>query len=321
MLHEAIESYLQYCEFERNLMPRTVKAYQSDLSGFVAFCPPGMKLDECDKALLRRYIRHLTEVDGLKETSVRRKVACLKAMFSWFIDQELIEINPFHQMNVRIRLPRRLPRTITPSECRALIRHAWKQAGLEGVYRGRGSLDTTDTGAVDFDASGMLVGLHLLLATGIRVGELESISLPDLLLEEGEITIHGKGDRERKVYLTDPGLLHLLTFYLRLRSRHADPDLPALLIHRSGRPYTTDTVRRKLKQLATSARLTRPITPHMLRHTAATLYLEAGVDIRYVQRLLGHSSISTTQLYTHVSDSSLKEIIRQSPTQGALMNG
>ena len=138
------------------------------------------------------------------------------------------------------------------------------------------------------------------------MGELCGIRLDDLDLENGIIRIYGKGSRERVVFLVDKKVTSALKNYLHMRKK-INPDTDNLLITSRGTPAKPEYIRQNLHQLVSRTPLKKRITPHMFRHSTATHLLEAGVDIRYVQRLLGHSSISTTERYTHVSDSSLQE--------------
>jgi integrase/recombinase XerD len=147
----------------------------------------------------------------------------------------------------------------------------------------------------------------------MRVGELCDLTRPRLELSDGTIYLRGKGDRERAVFLTDPDVRGLVADYLELAPRLTSAAFPAartpLLLTPRGRPATPQHVRQLLRGLGERAGLTRRLTPHMLRHTAATHLLEAGVDLRYVQRLLGHQSVATTQMYTAVTHASLRAVI------------
>ena len=143
-----------------------------------------------------------------------------------------------------------------------------------------------------------------LFATGLRISELTSIRLGDVSVREGSIQVRGKGDRERRVYMSGPSAVQTLATFVIARRRIAS-ESDALLVHPNGRRVTAEHLRRVLRGLGMRAGLTRRITPHMPRHTTATQLLEAGVDIRFVQRLPGHR-IATTQIYTHVSDRALR---------------
>jgi integrase/recombinase XerD len=148
----------------------------------------------------------------------------------------------------------------------------------------------------------------LLFSTGARVAELSAIKVADVDAEQGVIRIVGKGDRERRVFVPNDAIRSLLTRSIGAGATRRQPDEPLLRLS-AGKPASAAAIRSRVARLALDAAITRRVTPHMLRHTAATALLEAGVDIRFVQRLLGHRSIATTQIYTHVSDVALRSAV------------
>jgi integrase/recombinase XerD len=148
--------------------------------------------------------------------------------------------------------------------------------------------------------------VRLMVSTGIRVGELCKIRIDDVSPDGSAFRIQGKGSRDRVAYISDPALRVELCELVRDR-RKANDSCAALFLNRRGSMMKPQSIRSKLRRYAErEAGLARRITPHMLRHTAATLLIETGVDIRFVQRMLGHSSIATTEIYTHVSDEALR---------------
>jgi len=283
--------FLDYCRGEKQLSPLTVKAYRQDLEEFRAFAH---SRDEIRGEDVVRYVHHLRTVRKLAPTTVKRRLACLRAMFNWLVRQRALPISPFAQIDIHFPLPKRLPRCLGREELAALASAA------------KSANPTTRLATL------------LLHATGIRIGELASVRLGDINLDEGTIRIFGKGSRERQVFLPDSRSVELLRGYVATLRANAGLD-EALLLNRSARPATAASLRARLKTLARRARLRRTVTPHMLRHTAATSLLEAGVDIRFVQRLLGHQSIATTQIYTHVSDRALKLAITSANTCKAFL--
>ncbi|HXQ68680.1 MAG TPA: tyrosine-type recombinase/integrase [Alphaproteobacteria bacterium] len=311
-LARAGEQFLLHCRLARNLSGHTLRAYGSDLREFCRFAGSDTEIAACDRACLRAYLRHLFEVRRLKEASVKRRMACLKAMYRWLEREGTLAVNPFHRLELNIRLPKRLPRSLTRGELQALLGAAHRALGLGS---GPAALErmTRRIGRRRFNDLTALVALELLFATGMRVGELVSITRERLDLEEGVVAILGKGDRERRVFVAEPALQKLLAAYLAARARLGPAAAAAgkqpLLVNSQGNAASTQLIRKLIAALAARAGLARRVTPHMLRHSAATHLLEAGVDIRHVQRLLGHHSIATTERYTQVSDGSLKSAI------------
>lgn len=302
----ACADFLAHCRVAKNLSAHSLRAYAIDLKEFERFVAPGADIAAVDRQQLRRYLEHLFDMRRLKESSVKRRMACLKVMFRWLELDEVIPISPFHRLDARIRLPRRLPRNLTDDEVRRLRRAAMARAGMPGRITKQRALRVATHG--DPNAFTALVVLEVLLCTGMRVGELVGIRLPDIDLLEGMITIVGKGSRQRRVYLPDGEVVALVSAHISATAaRRRSHD--GFVVTASGAPATTEFVRTLLRTLAQDAGIDRPVTPHMLRHTAATRLLENGLDIRFVQRLLGHQSISTTEIYTAVTDASLKAAI------------
>jgi site-specific recombinase XerD len=149
-----------------------------------------------------------------------------------------------------------------------------------------------------------------MVSTGIRVGELCKLLVDEITPDGSSLRIHGKGSRDRVAYISDAALRRELSQLVRGR-RHAEGGGGALFVNRHGAPMKPQSIRSKLRRYAGEIGLARRVTPHMLRHTAATLLIETGVDIRFVQRLLGHSSIATTEIYTHVSDEALRSTLER----------
>lgn len=321
----AAAEFLTHCRVAKGLSGHTLRAYAIDLAVFRDFVEESAPVDAVGRGELRAYLAHLSEEKGLKPASVKRRVACLKAFFRWLEMEEAIDISPFHRLDLRIRLPKRLPRALSRSEMRALQAAARRPLGLAKDWRDAPEADGPSLRAQlqaagcferpgAFDRLTTLMAVELLYATGLRVTELCTLS--DLDIGQGRrgpvLRVKGKGDRERRAPLPDPGLARLLKLYRQARdglidpTAAIDPAAPPLLVARRGGPLTPQSVRARLKHLTQAARLARPVTPHMLRHTAATHLLEAGLDLRFVQRLLGHGSVATTEIYTSVSDESLE---------------
>ena len=283
--------FLEHCR-RKGLSLHTQRAYRQDLRDYGAWLRRIEGRDPLDRDSVAGWISNLHD-RRLAPASIKRRIACLKVTFGWLEDEERIASNVFHTLKTRIRLPRRLPRDLTKDELRALFARAAAQA------RSRPR---------DVPRATLHLGLELLFATGVRIGELCGIRLESLDIAGGTIRINGKGNRERRVYLVDERLRAQVTSYLGVR-RTTRPLTDTLLVTARGTPANPDYFRRRLHKLVDTAPIHRRVTPHMLRHSAATQLLEAGVDIRYVQKLLGHSSISITELYTHVSDTGLRRAL------------
>lgn len=292
-LSNTCQTFMAHCQSVLNLSPHTLRAYEGDLSGFQKFFPDDPLISTLHKDSLRLYFRNARERYGYKDSSLRRKAACLKLMFRWAINERLLDHSPFEGLNEKFRLPKSLPRCID-SENAQKLRCALSMEGAEKP----------------FSAMAYRVGVSILLETGIRVGELVKIDLNDISLSDQCIRIQGKGNRQRIVYFLSKATCIVTENYFSRREM-VKSGCTRFLLNDSGSQITTQAVRKFLKKLVNDLGIASHITPHMLRHTCATQWLTDGLDIRHVQKLLGHHSISTTEIYTHVSDHGLKTALRR----------
>lgn len=280
-IDELLAFYLELCQYEKKLSPDTLKAYRIDLRQFALFCAG----QEQDKALISNYVKHLNE--SFAPRSVKRKLASIRAFFQTMEDLEKIQYNPFNKFRFHIQYPRQLPRTIPEDIVRALLHEAYSE------YQ-----NSNKALCVLRD----IVVLELLFSTGIRVSELCKLTPETVLLSEHKLRllINGKGRKERIIQIETPEVLYIVKTYCvcfeeQIRNTNT------LLLNNRKLPLSQQSVRRIIRRYLLRLSITQHITPHMFRHTFATSLLEAGMDIRYIQTLLGHSSISTTQIYTHVA--------------------
>ncbi len=298
-INKVCDQFLSHCEYNKQLSHHSIAAYKRDLCCFVDFTTP-INLLACDKFILKDYLKFLNTEGNAKKT-IKRRLACLKSMFRWLELEEQIEINPFHKIDVSFKMPRQLPRNIPKSDLNKMLTAAKNQLGLNShsMYL---QADFKDIIKIpkDLNLFSALLAVEMLFTTGIRVGELVNIELQHINLGESKIRILGKGQRERFVFISDKEVSNLLTSYMSLR-HIVNTNEPFLIVNSRGKAASTHFIRKLLRQTSNSAKVERKITPHMYRHSAACQLLESGLDIRYVQRLLGHQSISTTELYTHVN--------------------
>jgi len=297
-VQEAISQFLFHCQYEKNLSPKTLKAYSIDLKQFRAFLETELHLTELaqiDKVPLRAYIKSL--FGPLAEKSVKRKVATLKALFHHLEREDEVAVNPFRKIDVRIKEKKRLPRTVPLADLERLFRY---------LYRRKAEI--SDRGSQAYQALVRDIAvLELLFATGARVAEVCGLAAEDVDLRRGQARILGKGGRERVLPFQDEAL-KILREHLSLSSEPKDQS-SSFFRNREGNRLSEQAVRAALRKHAKQAGVQLTITPHMLRHSLATLLLEEGVDIRYIQHLLGHSSIATTQIYTEVRDQGQRRVL------------
>ena len=278
-LSDSIAKYLEAGEYERELSSDTLKAYRIDLRQFSEF----VEGEWPDRERLSDYIKHLNR--RFAPRSVKRKLASVKAFYHDLEVHEILAENPFNKLYIRIQSPKQLPRVIPVQIVHDLLKSAYEAyvPGHREVLRD-------------------IIVLELLFSTGLRVSELCSLNNDTFLLNENvlRLLVRGKGRKERILQVSTPELIQLAQTYCHEFADEIQKQR-AILFNRQGRPLTPQSVRRIIQKYLKQIGFTSNVTPHMFRHTFATSLLEAGMDIRYIQSLLGHSSISTTQIYTHVT--------------------
>jgi len=291
-LLKATTEYLHFCEFQKKLSAKTLKAYRIDLAQFAQYAV------NAEAPLARNCIANFVEELHTKHKpkTVKRKIASLRAFVNYLDCEDEIDANPFAKLRVSFREPATLPKALPLNMVRKLLRTAHNALGKCSTEYQR------DAALRD------IAVLELLFATGLRVSELCSISERNIDLREGFVKAHGKGDKERIVFIANPESLAALRQYKKAFSAKIR-EIDCFFVNRFGGRLSEQSVRALLRKHATQAKLDVHVTPHMLRHSFATLMLEEDVDIRYIQSILGHSSIQTTQIYTHVSLGKQKSIM------------
>lgn len=294
LIATACASFMLQCKNQGRLSANTIEAYTADLAEFRAFFEEFRDLEEITPEGLDLYARFLLTKRKLAPATVKRRIASVKVMFGWLVRRGDLQISAFARANLRIRIPERLARSLNADELARIL----------------GSNFTS--------CDGTKLAVMLLIATGMRVGELTSLKLQDVNLAEGSLHIIGKGNRERRVFLPNEDVVREMRNYLSSK-RSGQSGASHVFVNQNGDVLTADTLRTRIRKLGRSAGVSRRVTPHMFRHSTATLLIESGVDIRFIQRLLGHQSIATTQLYTHVSDPALRDAINGASRFQALL--
>lgn len=292
-LQTLIENYLEYCNTQKRLDKKTLKAYKIDLRQFSEQTSLH-KITEITSETLEDYIAKLHQ--QYKPKTVKRKIASLKALFHYLEYRDIIERNPFNKIQVRFREPVILPKTIPLHTVETFLATIYKQRNnAKTDYQKRNAL--RDAAVAE-----------LLFATGIRISELCTLKSDDVNLFEGTILIYGKGGKERRIQIGNETVIHILEEYKS--DFHTEiKDCKHFFANQSGKALSDQSVRRMIKKYSSLAGIDLHITPHMFRHTFATSLLDADVDIRYIQEMLGHSSINVTEIYTHVAVAKQRDIL------------
>lgn len=307
----ATEDFLRHCRFEKNLSSKTLKAYSSDLAQFACFLEKerlSRKLSRLDKSQIRSYLEHLSTH---KPKTIKRKIASLRAMLNYLEFEERISVNPMRKVRIRIREPKELPRVMDIDEVGKLFKAAYLQ------YK----MARTDGGFAEKYALRDVAVLELLFSLGARVSEIASLRVRDIDLKTGVVLIKGKGNKERLAQISNRKAMQAIRLCRDHFSDQLDHENSRFLRNRFGHPLSDQSIRGIVRRLAQAAGLDKTITPHMFRHTFATLLLENDVDIKYIQTLLGHSSIMTTQIYTHVNAEKQRQILRTKHPRRMISSG
>lgn len=291
MIDETLtQQFLDYCEDQQNLSPNTIAAYRQDLRSFLIFHQSTTEMKDTGRETILRYLRFLRNAKSLKPSTVQRRISTLRMCPQWRRRFKLGPPSPFDGLHLTFRKPKLAPRAIDTSTLRQLLNDDDHQASFRGSYS---QTDVT------------LLVLRILIMTGLRIGELTGLNIKDVFNQDTKIRVLGKGSRERIVYIANDELHAEFMQFLQWR-RASDKPSAHLFPNRCGERLTPPAFRKRLKLLCANKNIAPHLTPHQFRHSAATLLIENGVDIRMVQRLLGHASIATTEIYTRVSDQALQ---------------
>ena len=286
-----LEDFKSYILVEKNFSQHTAKAYYSDILAFLIWLGD----EECEHinfAKIREYL-HFMQVYNYQKTTVARKIASLRTFYKYLHREQKIENNPAENL-ISPKRPKSLPKFLTIDEVEEILSNI--NIDTPAGYRNRAILE-------------------LLWASGMRVSELSGLNFGNLNLENNEITVFGKGSKERIILITDRAKKYLQGYIdfaraLVAKDYNLGPitDTSPVFINKTGYRLQTRMIRNVINDIVEKIELPKKVTPHMFRHSFATHLIENGADLRVVQELLGHASISNTQIYTHISMQHMKEV-------------
>lgn len=287
-IQKQVKYYLDFCQYRKELDDKTLKAYRIDLKQYFEF----ICCEESSKEKIEQYITDLHK--RYKQKTIKRKIASIKAFYSFLEEEELIPENPFRKIKVKFKETVVLPRIIPREEIEQLLNSMYSY----GRKIGEDKYWLRDMAVVE-----------VLFAIGARVYEISNMKADCIDLQSGLIRIMGKGGKERYVQIGEPSILKLLNQYYSLNEK-AIRKSGYFFVNKRGNRFSEQSIRMMMKKYTRLAGIERKITPHMFRHSFATYLIEEGVDISCVQQILGHSSIKTTQIYIHVAAKKQAEILR-----------
>ena len=290
-LEDKLAAYLEYCEYRKELDRKTLKAYRIDLRQYFEY----ICVDEPDKEKIEEYVTHLHK--SYKQKTVKRKIASIKAFYTYLEETEIIAESPFRKIKVKFKETVTLPRIIPREEIEKLLNHMYQ------------CLNENDKASRKFMLRDVAV-IEVFFATGARVYEISNIRDDSINLNTGLIRLMGKGGKERYVQISNTSILEVLKKYYDENEQSIKKSGYFFVNNRESR-YTEQSIRLMLKKYTKQAGIERNITPHMFRHSFATYLIEEGVDVSCVQQILGHSSIKTTQIYIHIAAKKQAEILKE----------
>lgn len=288
---EYLNNFKLYLEIERNFSEHTIRAYASDILSFIIYLND-FKLEDVDYQKIKEYLNFIARFDYSK-TTITRKISAIRMFYKYLYRENIVKNNPLKGV-MAPKYPKKLPVFLTEDEINKIL-NTIPIDTVQG-FRNRTIFE-------------------LLYSTGIRVSELTSLNFGNLNLEENEIKVLGKGNKERIVLFSNTAKDFLKTYIETARNmlyengskETINRDTP-LFVNNTGYRLQAQSVRKILKNIIKQIELPKNVTPHKFRHSFATKMLEKGADLRVVQELLGHASISNTQIYTHVSSKHLKDV-------------
>lgn len=293
-MQNIIEVFIKEISYTKNLDYKTLKAYKSDLIGLCNYFDY-KKFEAIESKDFIGYITYLRNVRKLKDSTLRRKLISLKLFFEYLYANKIININILKELKFKFKKEHRLPKTLSINNIKTMLKQIETNETQEHSYF-KNIIITRDAAIID-----------ILISTGIRIGELSSMKILDVNLEDRTILIHGKGKKERLIYLSSNKTIKHIKKWLKIRNSFYTK-IDNLFLNRYGNSLSIHGIEaiyekyRKITNIPKSS-------PHYLRHTFATNLLNNGADIRSVQELLGHSNISTTEIYTEVTTSRKQEVL------------
>ncbi len=293
-LNLIIPEFIQLVQSTKNLSEKTITAYTSDLNDFYSF----VINHELSNESILQYIQELTITRRLKDTTINRKLIVLKIFFEYLHSKNYIESNFFSSHHFKFKKEKKLPKTLAIKETSKLLSCV---------------TDQSINASSDFEkwkTSRNLALIDILISTGIRIAEAANISINDIINSERIILIHGKGRKQRLIYISCPQTWNNIVVWLKIRkARPTNTDM--LFVNRYGDPISIHGIEYIYNSLKIQSGININSTPHYLRHTFATNLLTNGADLRSVQEILGHSSVSTTEIYTEVTTKRKKQVLNK----------
>lgn len=285
-----LSKFINYLQATKNLSDKTLAAYKSDLHQFLSYERDIFHPNICD------FVSYLSSNLALKDSSVRRKIITLKCFYTYLIDCEIINHSPFAKLKFRFKQEHKLPKTLAIKDVSKILSY-FDNVNITELTAFAKTTYIRDAALID-----------LLISTGIRIGEAAAITVNDVIISERTLLIHGKGRKQRLIYISSPITWARIVALFKERKQF---DNSHLFVNRYGRPISIHGIEYIYKKYLKKVKIDAKSTPHYLRHTFATNLLTNGADLRSVQEILGHASVATTQIYTEVTTQRKKQVLNK----------
>ena len=284
-----IENFIEHLQLTKNLSSKTLLAYRYDLNQFFKLTSNSKQPD------IYNYISDLKFNLELKDTSIRRKIVTLRNYYSFLVEKGITTKSPFEDIKFKLKQEKKLPKILCIKDIEKILNcfDVDTSTFSEFAYR-------------TFIRDAAL--LDLLISTGIRIGEAANITVEDVIISERILLIHGKGRKQRLIYISSSTTWNRLFILIKQSKKNGDK---YLFLNRYGKPISIRGIEDIYSKYANKAKIQVKSTPHFLRHTFATNLLANGADLRSVQEILGHASVATTQIYTEVSTTRKKQVLKK----------
>ena len=278
-IDEAKNKFLTFCQIEKGLTSITIEDYRLDFLNYEKCFPEIKNVEDISIDDLSNFVIFLS-LNGLKTTSIRRKLSTIKSFYS-FLEEENLASNIVDKDVSVQKIAKNLPKFLTKNEIQKLL-NATKKGDEEDAFA--------------------YAVLNLLFSSGIRVSELVNLKLKNFKIEEKLLMVTGKGIKDRYVPLRDEAIFAINDYLKKVRNLIPRPliDKEILFLNKNGRKYNRNSIYYLVRKYASIANIQKEISPHVLRHTFATVLINNGASVRHVQEMLGHKNVSTTEIYTHV---------------------
>ncbi len=296
--------YLEYCKYEKGVSDNTLKAYKCDITILKKYLKGTHDTDliHTNKEHIKKYFASL-QTDN-KPKTIKRKLISIRLFFKYLKEEKFIKTSPMQNLTILTKREKTLPRVITKTDLNKLMEFMHNKRNNSGKQSQKYKIFIRD-----------LCIIELLFSTGMRVSEISNLKNDQISIDNEVIHLTGKGNKDRRIPICGDATINVINEYINIHYIETEPGI-FFFKNRDGNRLSEQSIRNVTKKYMKKSFISTNITPHMFRHTVATMLLENGADIRFIQYFLGHSSITTTQIYAHVSEEAQRRVVARCHPRG-----